>query len=203
MDFWDALNDRIIADKTFGTTRLIFSTKTSVIAANRPHTSLSMIKERSTELGESCATFKSFKEPDFRYIVAKDITFGLLTTIYDVNSNSAVAIRNSANFERAEISKIESLIKKFKRPNLEVRIMGMQNGDAPLIKSVEQIRKICRAGIIEVDLFGTSKRHIAIDLKTGASYDVLLLDRVYKASETANDVTADAFKSGASKLKFV
>ncbi|MGI0141240.1 MAG: hypothetical protein ACREBF_01135 [Candidatus Micrarchaeales archaeon] len=202
MDYWEAFGSEM-AKADFGSNRIVFSTKASVVSNNRPHTSLSMIKNTTLQLGPCEATFKTLNEPEFRYIIATDMSFDTLITMYDVNSQSGIVIRSSLPFDKLDIDRIHGMLRKFKRPNLEMRIIGMQNGDKTLVKAIEALHKVYRGDLIEVDLFGNLKRHVALDLKTGICYDVLLIDRVYRAGELVNDITPDSFKVGASKLKFV
>ena len=55
---------------------------------------------------------------------------------------------------------------------------------------------------MEVDLFGTDTRHIALDLKTGVSYNLLLLNRLYRAGELACQVNKEAYDKMRSDLAF-
>lgn len=202
MDFWDALNNQKMS-REFGTKPIVFSSKTSVIAANRPNTSLYMVADKSVELSPSQATFRKFGPLVARYIIAREISFDALISIYDVNSESCIALRPTAQLGKQEVSMLRNFISRIKRPNLEMRAIGMQNGNVELVSAIEQVREISKSDLIEVDLFGNAKRHIALDLKTGMGYDLLLLDRIYKPGELANDVTSDAYKTKASKLNFV
>ena len=201
MDFWEALNSEMMKSG-FGTNRLVFSTKSSVTATNRPDTSLSVVKDRAVELMPLNAIFHALKEPEIRYIIAKELTSDLLITIYDVNSVSAIAFRAALPLESAELAKIKSWLGKFKRPNFEIRAIGMQSGGNSIASVIEQIHKICKGDIIEIDLFGNSKRHIAFDLKTGMGYDLLLLDRIYRVGELVNDMK-DSTVPDASNPKLV
>ncbi|MDE1850689.1 MAG: hypothetical protein KGH54_02750 [Candidatus Micrarchaeota archaeon] len=204
MDFWEALESEIGKPK-FASERIAFSTKTSVASSNRPDTSFSMVRASAIELKANEAIFQQLKEPEIRYIIAKDITFGILITIYDVNSQGAIALRASLPLQKSEIEKIRKLLGKFRRANLEMRIVGMQNGERPLVKSIEEMRKSFKGGVslIEADLFGNLKRNIAFDLRTGMSYDLLLLDRAYRVGELANDLSPESFRAAGSKIKFV
>ncbi|MDE1827726.1 MAG: hypothetical protein KGH65_01015 [Candidatus Micrarchaeota archaeon] len=204
MDFGEALESEIGKQK-FASERLVFSTKSSVASNNRPDTSLSMVKNSAIELKVDEAIFQHLKEPEIRYLIAKEITFGILVTIYDVNSQSAIALRASLPLQKSEIDRIGKMLGRFRRANLETRIIGMQNGDKSLIKSLEEMQKSFggRVNLIEVDLFGNLKRNIALDLRTGMSYDLLLLDRTYRVGELTNDLSAESFRSSGSKIKFV
>ena len=202
MDFWNVLNNRKMSGG-FGTRPLVFSSKTSVIAANRPNTSLSMVADKSVELTPSHAAFRRFEPFGVRYIIAKEITFDALISIYDVNSESCIAIRPTAQLSKQEIAKLRGFLARIKRPNLEMRAIGMQDGSAGLFGAIGQVRKISKSDLIEVDLFGSSKRHIALDLKTGMGYDLLLLDRVYRPGELATGTSEESYRATVSKLNFV
>ena len=56
---------------------------------------------------------------------------------------------------------------------------------------------------MEIDMFGEEKRHMAIDMKTGLSYDLLLENRIYRPGELKNDEKEDDFQSSTSRLSFV
>ena len=43
-------------------------------------------------------------------------------------------------------------------------------------------------------MFGTDARHVAIYLKTGASYNLLLLNRIYRPGELKNQQAYDEFR---------
>lgn len=202
MDFWEAKNAETVK-KEFGTQRLILSSKTSVISLNRPATSLSAIQNKSKEIGLNQALFLRLNAMESRYVMATGITFDLLVSIYDVNSNSAILVRATWPLDSKDLERIRGMIKRLKRPNIEIRAIGMQNGDLNLIKIVDELYNVIKGNLIEVDLFGSMERHIAIDLKTGMSYDILLEDRIYRPGELLNTVTQDNFKSKVSKVKFL
>jgi hypothetical protein len=48
--------------------------------------------------------------------------------------------------------------------------------------------------LVEVDIFGTNTRHIAIDAKLGTSYNILMEDRLYRAGELVNNLTMENFE---------
>ena len=51
-----------------------------------------------------------------------------------------------------------------------------------------------RIPIFEADLFGNSTRHIAIDIYSGMSFNVLLEDKLYKPGELVNNMTREQFE---------
>lgn len=201
MDFFESLNAQSLkAD--FGTKKAVMSSKSSVFALNRPHTSLSMVKENATEVSLNQAFFFPGKE-GLRYIISREITFDLLLTIYEVNSHMGVFARISKPLEKEEIAKIKNMLLKIGKSNFEMRAIGLQNADSSLVKSVRELHDATKAELIEVDLFGNMKRHFALDTKTGMSYDLLLEDKAYRAEELINTQTPDEFKASASKLNFM
>ena len=56
---------------------------------------------------------------------------------------------------------------------------------------------------MEIDLFGTDKRHIALDLKTGTSYDLFLENRIYRPGELANSEKEEDFQRSVPPLSLV
>ena len=202
MDFFGALEKQKLG-KEFGTAQIVMSSKASVFALKRPHTSLSMVAESSKELLNNQASSYSFAKSDFRYVIAKEISFDLLATFHDVNSGNTVMIRTSVPLTIPDLSKIKGIVGSWKRSNIELRLIGMQNGATNFAKIADQLHKLSKASLIELDIFGGMKRHIAFDLKMGASYDLLLLDRTYRAGELNNDIAPEAFAAQGQKLMFV
>ncbi len=202
MDFWEAKNAETVKPN-FGTERLVLSSKASVAALNRPATSLSVIENKSKEIYLNQTFVLKLNEQETRNIIAKDLSFDLFVSIYDVNSRSAIALRPTWPLDSKDLGKIRKTINKLRRPNIEIRVIGMQNGDTNLMKVVDEIYNAISGALIEVDLFGNMVRHVALDLKTGMSYDVLLLERIYRPGELVNSKIQEDFKSKASKIKFV
>ncbi len=191
-----------LVKKEFGTRRLVLSSKTSVIALNRPATSLSAIDMKSKNIDLNSVSFFQLDEMDGRYIIARDVTFDLLASLYDINSRSAVLLRATWPLDSGDLGKIKAMIGKLRRPRIEMRVIGLQNGNTNLMKVVDELYNAVKGSLIEVDLFGNLTRHIAIDLNTGMSYDVLLEDRIYRPGELANKIKEEDFKSKQSKVKF-
>ncbi|MDE1845837.1 MAG: hypothetical protein KGH53_00950 [Candidatus Micrarchaeota archaeon] len=202
MDFFGAIAKEIAADG-FATRRIVMSAKGSIWALNRPHTSISMVADNAAEihLGEAGAYL--FKKLDFRYVLAKEMSSDLVATFHDVNSASSLILRLSAPLQSADLAKIRQTLVGWKNSNIEMRIIGMQNGSQNLSKIFDQLHKLSKASLVEVDIFGNMKRHLAFDLKTGVCYDLLLLDRTYRAGELVNDVPVETAKVADSKIKFV
>jgi hypothetical protein len=129
-----------------------------------------------------------------RYVCAASLTYEIFISIYDVNSRSAFAAR-SIDFSKSLAAGMDKFIKKIKRPNLEARIIGLQNksGIGPLLGISSWLSKRS-VPICEIDLFGTSVRHVAIDLHTGMSFNILMEDRLYKPGELENKITMEQFE---------
>lgn len=194
MDMWNSY----IKSKGsgFGVTQL--GLRTGV----RWNASIGGIVDKSRELIINRAFFQSYDERN-RYILAKDMAFDLLFSIYDVNSGSIFAARITEDLGVAEWSRIVSLLKAVKIPNFEFRLIGLQSGYTSGLDTAEQLKKRLRGRFVEFDLFGTNTRHVAIDTKTGVPYDLLLLNRIYRAGELTCQVKKEDFEKNISKLAFL
>ncbi len=170
----------------------------------RQHASIAQIEPRSVSLLRGHGISLKYAEEN-RYVLAKSITFDLLISIYDVNSRSAVVVRPAKPIDRKELSIIEKRINRIKNPNLEIRAIGLQNGWRGYAKSLNDIYKASRSKghCMEVDLFGNEKRHIALDLKTGLSYNLFLENRIYRPGELINDEKETDFQQGVTPLLFI
>jgi hypothetical protein len=195
MDFWD-MCIRLSNNLDFPSKRVLLNT------LDRHHASLEMIEDRSTELQMNSAMMIKYRE-DMRYVLIKNITFDVLISFYDVNSQSALLIRPSADLDKNSIEQINRRLSNLKKPNIEARIVGMQNNDDSMADVVKAMYMLKKGRLIEVDIFGSNVRNIAMDLKTGALYDLLLLNRIYRPTELANTVTKQQFSEKISKLGFV
>lgn len=133
-----------------------------------------------------------------RYVVATDLSYDLLVCIYEINSSSLAVLRIFKHEEVNEklVNAIEGICGK--SANLEARIIGLQNREAhqSLGKVLEALKKFKNYHIplVEIDLFGGELRHIAIDTKTGMTFNVLLEDRSYRPGELANPMTIIDFE---------
>lgn len=194
MDFWDSYKKRAVA--TFGSAQLHLST------GERWNTSVAMVSDRGIVLELNNALLQGYGEAS-RYLVAKDINYDLLVLVYDVNSRSSFAARITAAPDSREWSRIASLIGRIGNPNFEFRFIGLQNGYTAPLDIVDNIHKKFGGRVMEFDLFGTDTRHIAVDMKTGVPYNLLLLNRIYRAGELANQVKMDDFQKKVSKLVFI
>ncbi len=172
---------------------------------NRIDTSLSAVDYSRKEVGPGEAATVTFA-PEHRYLTVSNVTFELLVSVYDVNSRSFLVLRPTTPIDRADAAKIRDFIGRLRRPNIEVRLLGMQSGAAnvkDLLDSIDQVQKAAGGNLMEVDLFGNVTRNIAFDARTGLSYDLMLLNRIYKPGELATTAKEADFSKAASKLKFV
>ncbi len=194
---WIALQkERLLHD--FSSKRVILSTKP------RRNASLSAIANKSKELEMCKATFLEYGRLSAqRYLIAKNILFDLLVTLYNVNSSELFAFRAAKRLDKADISLIRKKIGAMKRPDIEIRVIGMQNGNGDLLGVVDKIRSLTNAQMIEADLFGNEIRNIAIDAKNGSAYDLLLLDRIYRPIELINGVKFEDAMKDSKQLSLV
>ena len=194
-NLWKAYR-REAVKPAFGSARLQLKT------GNRWHTSLAMVEDRSRDVETGRAILQGYS-PEKRYVLAKSITRDLLVSIYDVNTSSSLIMRPSMLLTRRNVSAISQKVKKSGFKNIEVRLIGLQNGTTELSAAINDISKAVGGALIEVDLFGNEIRNIAIDLKTGSSYDLLMQNRIYGPAERINNETADEFAKRKSELAFV
>ncbi len=170
-----------------------------LVTGERKFTSINMIKDRAIEVEQDRSVIHSYNKGSIRYIIAKDLTFDFFISVYDVNSNTAFAARITRELKEADWLKVTKRIASWKNSNVEIRAFGFQNGSNELPHIVDEFHRYVKVGrIMEVDLYGTDVRHIAIDLKTGVSYNVFMLNRIYRAGELANQIKKDDFDKGRS-----
>lgn len=173
-----------------------------ISTGKRQHSSIAQIESRSFTLERNNGILLRYSERQ-RYIIAKSLTFDMLLTMYDVNSRSILAIRSTLPIEAKELKGVRKKLSLMRNANIEVRAIGLQNGWRGYAKSLNDIYRISKGRCMEVDLFGDEKRHMAIDLKTGLSYDLLLENRIYRPGELKNDEKEDDFQSSTSRLSFI
>ncbi len=193
MDMWNSYKKR--AGAGFGSEQLRLCT------GEKWNASLGRVSDKGVELGINAAMFQGYDEGR-RYIIAKDITYDLLLTIYDVNSSSMFAARITGNPDTKEWSRIISMLRKVKIPNLEFRLIGLQNGYTAGLEAAESLNGKIRGRFVEFDLFGTNTRHVVVDAKTGVPYSLLLLNRIYRAGELACQTKKEDFEKNVAKLTF-
>ena len=129
-----------------------------------------------------------------RYVASAQLTYDTMLSVYDVNSRSLAAAR-FLDFTPNIALQLRKFLKSISRPNFEARILGLQDNQERYLPhpAVDFLVKN-RLKVYEADLFGRSVRHIAIDIHTGMSYDILMQDRLYKPGELSNAMTFDQFE---------
>ena len=149
---------------------------------------------RHLSVGDSAVTHA--REGRVDYINASNLTYDMLLSIYDFNSGR-IAVARFDRFTDAIKSHMQSFVRSFKNPNLEARMIGLQDGHGldDASKALDFINKNA-ISLNEADLFGTDIRHISIETKRGMSMDLLLLDRVYRPGELRNPQTYEQFLRG-------
>lgn len=131
-----------------------------------------------------------------RYMYARDITYSLFVCVYDVNTMRMC----SANLYKPSASIVNSFELNVKRlasknPNLEGRLFGMQDGQkVTIVEDILAIFARYNVHLAEIDIFGNQIRHITIDAHTGASFNVLLEDRIYRPGELNNSTSIEKFE---------
>ncbi len=163
----------------------------------RPHVSRSKVEEYGNvaylKVGDLKAT-RYENDSSMRYIAARDITYDLLLSIYDVNTSALACARVYGNVKKLEPGLVR-FARSIRRPNFEARIIGLQNGESTA--ELEQVLGFLgreKIKVFEVDLFGADTRHITVDAKVGMSFNILVDDRLYKSGELKSRLTMDQFQ---------
>ncbi len=163
----------------------------------RPHVSKSKIDAYSNCVYLKVGDFFSkagYSDTDSRYISATSMTYDIFMSIYDVNTQSVAAAR-FLELTSDLNTKFGKFIKSLRRPNLEVRLIGMQDAESALpLYGVADMIAQNRLSVYEIDLFGKNIRHIAFDISSGMSYNVLMEDKIYKPGELASKMTYEQFE---------
>lgn len=172
----------------------------------RVHISKSKIDTYSNaiylKVGESKYIYFS-NDIETRYIAAVNMTYDLLISIFDANTRKSFAYR-AYKYDDSIIQEMEKFVKQLKKdkPNLEARIIGFQNNEEDSGKFLAKLADFFVSNnikLLEVDLFNTNIRHIALDTKLGTTYNVLLEDRLYRAGELINSMTNENFENSLKK----
>ncbi|MGC8669858.1 MAG: hypothetical protein ACP5TL_01740 [Candidatus Micrarchaeia archaeon] len=194
MSFENALKDAILK-QNFGNSPFSASYK------ERPHISKAKLDHFNETSYINIGNFFVIKQDQLplRYIASIDITYELLLSIYEVNTSALFAAR-LLSISKDNISAIEKFIKGFKRPNFEVRLIGLQNNNKlDLLHSAFDIIMNHKLPIVEIDLFGNEMRHIALDSKIGASFNILKENRLYRPGELINNMTLEQLERSINK----
>lgn len=192
MDLWNSYQKKAFG--YYNTSRMLLNT------GDRHDTSLNMVQNRSYELAPSTGTWQAYDRGRKRYVLAKDITHDLLVSIYDVNSRRMFAARFTKMPGQIDWEGITIRLRALRNSNIEIRAIGFQNGSTELLNALRYLREFVKGKFIEIDLFGGDTRHIAIDMKTGATYNLLVLNRLYRPGELVCDESEDEYKPKRSNL---
>jgi hypothetical protein len=195
MDFWDVY-EKERTKPNFGSVRQYLTSR------ERIHLSLSSVEQYGVGMEMNTGSFRKFREEE-RYLIVSDMTRDLFVSIYDVNQQHALLLRFSESLEADALKRIDQEIKNMKKPNLEMRVIGLQDKETELLGTVERLHGMFKSSLMEVDLFGEETRHIVFDMKLGMSFNLLLLNRIYKQYELLNMTTKPAFEKRKSEIKFV
>ncbi|MDE1822887.1 MAG: hypothetical protein KGI00_05070 [Candidatus Micrarchaeota archaeon] len=184
MDLWQSYMGYV--EDALGSKRIELRT------GQRWNSSLVQVLPKSVDIGKGMI-YREYSEFG-RYITVKDLTYDLFVSLYDVNSRSCVAMRLSDTLPQKELDAALAPLKRLPRKNIEARAIGMQDGHAEQAGALMHIRRALKCSLLEVDMFGADTRHIVIDLGTGASYNLLLLNRIYRPGELRNLQTYEMFR---------
>jgi hypothetical protein len=177
----------------------------------RPHISKSKVDMADgatyINIGES---FRArYSAISAKYIASVNMTYDLLLSVYDVDTKDLFAMRvlKHATDTFKALEKYTSGISRNKYKRFEARLIGMQNKqDYSILMPIFKILGRYKVPVVEVDLFGDQIRHIALETFLGVSFNVLLLDRIYRPGELNNQMTheqleAQLMKSAAAPVK--
>jgi hypothetical protein len=195
MDLWEPYSSTYI-ENDFGSKRELFNT------GQRWNASLAQVSDRSVNLDPSAALFHTYSEAK-RYVICKDIGFDLLITMYDVNTKNFFGMRPVKELISSDWVRINTFFSKLRKSNIEIRGIGMQNSHISLNTVINRAHENIKGHFIEIDTFGNEARHVCIDLKTGMSYNLLMLNRIYRPGELVGQANFDDFKTRKSQLSFV
>lgn len=195
MDFWKVYEAEM-AEPEFGKGGL------RIASRERINLSLSSVERYGTLLGLNQGTTRRFSE-ERRYTLLKDLTHDMFISLYDVNTTQTFLLRFSEELGDAAIRKVAGDIRKINKPNLEMRAIGLQDNDTELLGSLQSLHAALKPSLMEADLFGRETRHIVFDLKLGMSFNLLLLNRIYRPHELVNTTRLEEFNKKKSELEFV
>ncbi|MGC8537753.1 MAG: hypothetical protein ACP5MZ_02085 [Candidatus Micrarchaeia archaeon] len=167
---------------------------------DRPHISKSKIDMADgaayINIGESARV--RYSDISTRYIAAVNMTYDLLLSVYDVDTKDLFAMRvlKHAPDTFKALEKYISGISRNKYKRFEARLIGMQNKqDYSILMPLFKILGKYNVPVVEVDLFGDQTRHIALETLLGVSFNVLLLDRIYRPGELNNQMTQEQLEA--------
>lgn len=144
--------------------------------------------------------FGKYDELGNRYCACTNLVYDAMLVLFDQSSTRTLVYR-FMEFSGEEEGAIAKHLKYFGEKS-EARVIGLQNGQ--LFGVVEKVYSMIRErkiGIYEVDVFGNEQRHVAVDLKTGATFDILMENRLYKPGERVNRLTREQFERSVAAAK--
>lgn len=192
MDFWSAYIKKR-DENDFGSKPVLLS------SGERYHTSVAAVDGKCIELLPGFAFFKDYNTSN-RYVIARELTFDLLLSFYDVNSKRILVARPTMPFVKKDVEGIKYILGRWmNRPNLEIRAIGLQDGDTSMLSAIDLMQEL-NGSLVELDLFGNQTRHIVMDMLTGKPFSLLLLNRIYRPGELNNSLPRDEFDKKRSKL---
>src|SRR6266480_2976100 len=121
MDFWNVY-ESARAKPDLGTGRLLITSR------DRIHLSLSTVENYAYSLDMDRGIAKRFSEAS-RYVLVTEITHDLFVSIFDVNTTQSLLLSFSSPLNEADVKRVAWEVGRMKKPNLEMRIIGLQNKD--------------------------------------------------------------------------
>ncbi len=137
--------------------------------------------------------FGSYDEVGKRYAACVNLVYDAMLAVFDQSTRRALICRFN-EFRKEDMARLSKYMREF-GANSEARLIGLQNGQQfDIVEMAYALISSRGIGIFEIDLFGNEQRHVAIDLKTGVTFDVLMLNRPYKPGELVNKQTKEQFE---------
>jgi hypothetical protein len=195
MNFWSVYESEK-AKPEFGSDKLYITSR------DRIHLSLSTVEQYAFSLEMDHAVIRQYSEAE-KYVIASNITHDILISIYDVNTTLSVLLRASELPGKEAMQRVIGEIRKLRKPNMEMRLIGLQNSEADLLVVADDLHAALKPSLMEVDVFGKELRNIVFDLKLGMTFNLLLLNRIYRPGELVNALGVEEFNKKKSELKFV
>ncbi len=194
MNFWSVYEEEK-AKPEFGNVQLYIRSR------DRIHLSLSHVEHHGVLLGMNQGTFRKYSE-EGRFVMSKSLTHDLFVSIYDVNTTQSTVLRFSQKLSDGALKKVTTNLRALKKPNLEMRVIGLQDRDTELLSSAERLYASAKPALVELDVFGGETRHLVFDTKLGMVFNLLLLNRIYRPHELATTQSADEYNKMKAELKF-
>ena len=180
-------------DPSFGSCRLLLST------GERHNASALRLIGRSLAINPGESLRYTYSEGQ-RYVVVAGIGFDALVSFYDVNTKSGIMLRPASPIYSEEVKRVAEAVSSLRKPRLEMRVIGMQDGHPFLVETMERLSARIKAELVEADMFGKQIRHVIIDMLTGRPYSLLLENRIYRPGELNNTVDWKDFEASSPKM---